>query len=56
MSKNYFTPKGAIQGRVPTPSELKNLKQALPFGLVALDRPDIQVDYGFVRKCGDEGA
>jgi hypothetical protein len=56
VNKKFFTPKGAIQGRAPTPSELENLKQALPLGLVGLDRPDIQVDYGFVTKCGDEGA
>jgi hypothetical protein len=56
MSKNYFTPKGTIHGRAPNSSELENLKQALPLGLVGLDRPDIEVDYGFVTKCGDEQA
>ena len=56
MSKNYFTPKGAIQGRAPNSLELENLKQALPLGLVGLDSPDKQVDYGFVTKCGDQEA
>ena len=56
MSKTYTTPKGAIQGREPTASEILNLKEALPLGLVGLDSPDKQVDYGFVTKCGDEEA
>jgi len=56
MSKVFTTPKGEIKGRAPTALELKNLKNALPLGLLMPDSSDDDQTYGLVTKCGDDEA